>query len=114
MIVEPRFSATIVRGVKTNRVRVRRRRRNAGLSAPATEKPPRPKRPARGRTANPVVRRGAGPRAMGPYRTLCISVYVAELTAIDAAADVRGRSRSAFLREAASHYIRHLASEQNR
>jgi hypothetical protein len=77
-------SATITRGAKTNRVRVKRVARSAGTA---------------------MARYRADPTVRGLETAIvCISMPAEELAALDAACERTQMARSHFLRQAAKHF----------
>lgn len=88
-------SATIERGVKTNRVRVKK--------DPKPRRRSQPKRyradPTRGAHPDPAI------ATKSPTKVIGVSMTVEELAELDAAAERVQMSRSAFLRRAYKHFM---------
>lgn len=92
------ISAAVVRGKKTNRVRVAKPRRKPANQVPTSAASSRP--------------RGRGGELRGkPFTVVCLSVYAEQLRVIDAAADRASMPRSQFMRRAALHFAEFVSSD---
>lgn len=92
MTLQIRASATVVQGVKTGRVKVKRRAASAGTALKAYRK-------------DPTIR-GLD------YARLCITMPVAELEAMDALAARSQMARSHLIRQAVKHFAAKVLGER--